>query len=215
MGYYTNRYVRRPHRWGTANQPAVGVAQEKSAADLLRESLCISWTDWTWRTRNYLVCLGHPRENYLIAKIWVDESLSNLSQIFDSYYPPEMGQRFKAIMGNQANDIMTLVHYLLSLPDGSALGSNAFYQQIKSGWHSRTDEIYDFFADANSAAWNSMSMRNAINDLQSLWLGQIESRDRRDWNLDLTYVDKTFRVSRQIAQILAQGIQEQNPKLFA
>lgn len=210
--FYPNR---RFYRTQASSPTPTQITGDPIKIDALRDRLQHLWIDYAWRNRAYLVNLMHPAENHNIARTWAVQNINEMRlEIFDNYYNVEVGGRFAALMIDCLDSMVSVINYTINMPDGTGLGKDAFLERLKDNWRTKSTNLYDFLAGLNPKSWGTTEMRGVIDDLQNLWTNQIVSRSRAEWTLDMSYADQTFKVSRKMGKIMADGIIDQNPGKF-
>lgn len=209
--FYPNRQV---YRKQVAQAPAQ-VSGDPVKITALKDSLQHLWTDYAWRNRAYLVNLSHPLADHAVTRAWALQNIDQMRlEIFNNYYTEEIGTQFSSHMTACLDSMVSVINYLINMPDGIGLGKDAFLERLKASWRTKSDALYNFLANLNSKSWNTPEMRGIIDDLQNLWTNQIVSRLRAEWALDMSYADQTFRVSEKMGRVMSDGILEQNPGKF-
>ncbi len=173
------------------------------------------WNDYIWRNRSHLVASMNNMPEVPATREWVMANVTDYYTVINDYYGADAAQRWRSIMESQVTDLIQLLDYVKKPPVNFNINNDTFIQDILGQLRSNANEWFDFMATLNPGTWNTINLKNQLNDLIEAWFSQVNMRLIKNWNEDLAAADKSFDVARQISHDFATGIVEQNPDRFA
>lgn len=164
------------------------------------------WEDHITWTRNYIIsALSDLGDSGKVA----ERLLKNQDDI---------GAAVKPVYGDAAGmKLASLLrdHILVAaeVVKAAKSGNNDELTQANKKWYMNADEIAAFLSGANPN-WSKKDLTDMLYQHLELTTGEVVSRLKKDWQVDIEFYDKGHEHMLMFADYLTYGIVKQFPKKF-
>lgn len=173
------------------------------------------WNDYIWRNRNYLVSSLANLPDFDTALDWAYKNDSAIASTVSKYYGDGNGQKFFETMSAFTGVMASMMVYLKKPPANFNFNTDPYFLDLKKKWLGFAVEIAVILSALNPQHWKQPVVEKIFTGFVDLWLAQIMSRSDKNWIEDIKSTDQIYTLSREFADIFADGVIQQNPEKFS
>ena len=225
MGYYPRRPMVRAIQPPKAQEPTPTPIPtptplptpviESGSVNRFRASTAGEWNDYVWRNRNFLIARYYSHPDVPVAISWVMQNIDEIAARVGEYYGDSAAEQIRINMRALHDSMINATDYVRNAPSNFEPGSDRQLGDLLLRWKDRSEALASAFATLNPRVWNTLEMRNAINNFQDFWWNQILPRRYAEWVKDLNNLDYAFDNAVILSDLIAKGITEEYPTRFS
>lgn len=164
------------------------------------------WEEHIVYTRNYIISALLDLEDTAKVAERLLKNQDDIGEAIKPYYGEEAGKKLASLLRD---------HILIAteVVKAAKMGNNEDLGMASKKWYANADDITLFLSGANSN-WAKEDLQDMLYKHLELTTGEVVSRLKKDWALDIDYYDKGHAHMLMFADMLTKGIAKQFPDKF-
>ncbi len=172
----------------------------------LRLAMRKLWEEHIVYTRNYIISsLANLEDSGAVAQRLL-KNQDEIGEAIKPYYGDSAGNKLAGLLRD---------HILIAteVVKAAKMGNNEELEKADKKWHVNADDIAVFLSGAN-ANWAKKDLTDMLYKHLELTTGEVVSRLKKDWAVDIDFYDKGHAHMLMFADVLTNGIVKQFPGKF-